>query len=213
MIGTCRDITDDVRRDHALHFYADVFAHARIGLSAWVLGKSHSPMQLRLAAFNAATEGITGVALDGRIGAAFDDLFPFVDQAVVASARTILGDPSSGSGEPMMAVETQIGDRTVSATMFALSGPHIGLALEDITAAKRAQALAAGEQRALEMLASGASIADILDGLVRVIEETVGGVIGSILLVDETGTRLQHTRGTAPTRDPWRCRRRTRARS
>ena len=60
-----------VGRPDALHFYADVFAHARIGLSAWVLGKSHSPMQLRLAAFNAATEGITGVAPAGSAAIAW----------------------------------------------------------------------------------------------------------------------------------------------
>src|SRR5689334_6845045 len=37
--GTCRDITDEVARDERLRFYADVFEHAEIGLTAWKLDR------------------------------------------------------------------------------------------------------------------------------------------------------------------------------
>jgi PAS domain S-box-containing protein len=66
----------------------------------------------------------------------------------------------------------------------------------DITESRRAQVVAEGEQRALEMLASGASIADILEVIVRAIEAASDGVIASILLVDASGMRLVH--GAAP---------------
>ncbi len=199
MIGTCRDITDQAARDRTLQFYGDVFAHAGIGLSAWQVAKSDSPVQLRLAAFNVATERITGVALDGCIGTSFDDVFPFVDEKVLSSARKIL-ERSAGQAPAVTTVttvvETKVGTRTVAATLFELPGPHIGLALEDITSAKRAQTIVAGEQRALEMLASGASITDILTSICHTIEAASDGVIASILLLDDSRTRLRH--GAAP---------------
>jgi len=50
----------------------------------------------------------------------------------------------------------------------------------------------AGEQRALEMLATGAPLPDVLAELVRLVEEMAPGGLASILLMDETGTRIQH---------------------
>ena len=61
---------------------------------------------------------------------------------------------------------------------------------------ERAQRLQAGERRALEMLAAGAPLPDILAELARLIEEMAPETITSILLMDDTGTRIQH--GAAP---------------
>ena len=195
LLGTCRDITDEARRDRTIQFYADVFAHAQIGLSAWQVDKAVTPPRLRLAAFNAATEAITGVSLAGRTGAWFSELFPFVGDELIVSARKIFDDTRLERAS-RLTIATTAGTRTLSATLFALPGSHVGLALEDITAARRAQVIAQGEQRALEMLASGASIADILEVIVRAIEAASDGVIASVLLVDDTGMRLRH--GAAP---------------
>ena len=59
-----------------------------------------------------------------------------------------------------------------------------------------ARLVQAGEQRALEMLATGAPLPDVLAELVRLVEEMAPESIASILLMDDTGTRIQH--GTAP---------------
>jgi PAS domain S-box-containing protein len=61
---------------------------------------------------------------------------------------------------------------------------------------KRAEALYAGERRLLEMVALGGSRATVLDALCRLVENTVGGCYCSVLLVDPSGTRLEH--GAAP---------------
>jgi len=53
-----------------------------------------------------------------------------------------------------------------------------------------------GEREALELLASGAPLAHVLDAIVRFIEDVSPGTLGSILLLDETGRRLRH--GAAP---------------
>jgi PAS domain S-box-containing protein len=64
----------------------------------------------------------------------------------------------------------------------------------DIEDRKRAESLFAGEKRILEMVAIGASLAEILDSLCRLVEEQASGVLASILLLD--GDRLRH--GGAP---------------
>jgi signal transduction histidine kinase len=59
-----------------------------------------------------------------------------------------------------------------------------------------ARLVQAGERRALEMLATGAPLPDVLAELVRLVEDMVPESIASILLMDDTGTRIQH--GAAP---------------
>ncbi|MCI0624159.1 MAG: PAS domain S-box protein [Acidobacteria bacterium] len=66
----------------------------------------------------------------------------------------------------------------------------------DIEDRKRAETLLAGENRLLEMIAKGKSLASILDALCRVVEEMSGGSLASILLLDPDGNRLWH--GAAP---------------
>jgi len=64
----------------------------------------------------------------------------------------------------------------------------------DIDDRKRTESLFTGEKRILEMVAIGASLAEILDSLCRLVEEQASGVLASILLLD--GDRLRH--GGAP---------------
>ena len=56
--------------------------------------------------------------------------------------------------------------------------------------------LRSGENRVLELIASGAPLPEILDTIVRVIEDQAPGLIGSILLLDNDGKHLRH--GAAP---------------
>ncbi|MBD2064941.1 PAS domain S-box protein [Funiculus sociatus GB2-A5] len=66
----------------------------------------------------------------------------------------------------------------------------------DITLAKQAEALIAGQKRLLEMIATGVPLLQVLDALVQFIEEQSGEGISAILLVDKTGTKLLN--GAAP---------------
>ena len=69
----------------------------------------------------------------------------------------------------------------------------------DVTDQRRREArlrllkdMVAGERRALELLAGGAPLVEILTSLVRLIEDLAPGALGSVLLLDPTGTRVQH---------------------
>src|SRR6266446_3730755 len=66
----------------------------------------------------------------------------------------------------------------------------------DIEDRKRAEALLAGEKRLLEMVAGGHSMSGILEALCQLVESTASGCYCSVVLVDPSGTRLEH--GAAP---------------
>lgn len=66
----------------------------------------------------------------------------------------------------------------------------------DIDEQKRAEALLAGENHLLEMIAKGSPLTLTLEALCRLVEETAKGSLCGIVLIDTSGTRLQH--GAAP---------------
>ena len=66
----------------------------------------------------------------------------------------------------------------------------------DIEDRRRAESLLAGEKRLLEMVAGGHSMSGILEALCQLVESTASGCYCSVVLVDPTGTRLEH--GAAP---------------
>ena len=89
---------------------------------------------------------------------------------------------------------------TLGEVVFDADGRPVSLlgTCRDITDDPResARLVQAGERRALEKLATGAPLTDVLVELVRLVEETAPETLASILLMDDTGTRIQH--GTAP---------------
>src|SRR6202790_3281201 len=66
----------------------------------------------------------------------------------------------------------------------------------DIEDHKRKEDLATGEKLLLEMVTSGHSMPEILDALCEFVESATSGCYCSVVLVDPTGTRLEH--GAAP---------------
>jgi len=69
--------------------------------------------------------------------------------------------------------------------------------LADITERKRNQALLVVQTRVLEMIATGAALPEVLDVLVRLIEEQSDEAICSLLLLEQDGTQLANC--VAPT--------------
>src|SRR5438067_1893687 len=84
----------------------------------------------------------------------------------------------------------------VEVSLSALRGRYYQAIIRDISQRKRREALLAGENRILEMLARGDSLADILDLLCLLVEEQSTGVLASVLLMDANGKQLRH--GGAP---------------
>jgi PAS domain S-box-containing protein len=84
----------------------------------------------------------------------------------------------------------------VEVSLAALRGRYYQAIIRDISQRKWREALLAGENRVLEMVAKGDSLADILDKLCLLVEEQSSGVLASILLMDPNGKQLRH--GAAP---------------
>src|SRR6266487_164629 len=84
----------------------------------------------------------------------------------------------------------------VEVSLSALRGRHYQAIIRDISHRKRREALLAGENRILEMVARGDPLADILDTLCLLVEDQSSGVLASILLMDPNGKQLRH--GGAP---------------
>ncbi len=63
--------------------------------------------------------------------------------------------------------------------------------IRDITGRKRSEALLAGQKRVLEMVATDAPLTEVLAALAGVIEEQEPGLLCSVILLDETGSRLR----------------------
>jgi PAS domain S-box-containing protein len=84
---------------------------------------------------------------------------------------------------------------TASRIRFADVQDAAYVVYRDISERKCGEALLAGENRVLEMIAKGSSLAATLDTLCRLMEEILCGSLTSIILVDSDG-RLHH--GAAP---------------
>jgi formate hydrogenlyase transcriptional activator len=76
------------------------------------------------------------------------------------------------------------------------SAMHDDLSRTAIEDPKRAEALLAGENRLLEMLATGCTLSEFLDALCRLIENIASGSLCGIVLVDPISNQLKH--GAAP---------------
>ena len=66
----------------------------------------------------------------------------------------------------------------------------------DIEDRKRAETLLAGEKQLFELVGSGHSTSEVLEAICRLVEGTASGCYCSVVLVDSSGTRLEH--GAAP---------------
>src|SRR5437899_1879932 len=84
----------------------------------------------------------------------------------------------------------------VEVSLSALRSRYYQAIIRDISHRKWREALIAGENRVLEMVAKGDSLADILANLCLMVEEQSTGVLASILLMDPNGKQLRH--GGAP---------------
>jgi PAS domain S-box-containing protein len=194
LIGTCRDVTEERKRDETIRLYADVVHNAQIGLSVWEVEQPDDAERVRLVAFNpAAAAQASRPPLASSVGHSFREIFPRgagsrLEQIIVGVAR---------EGRIREATIQQPSDpvhsaRALAVKAFPLAGRRVGLAVDDITPETQARRLQDAEQRVLEMIASGAELPAILASLILGIEEQAPLAIGSVLLLDAQASRVRH---------------------
>lgn len=193
LIGTCRDVTEERKRDETIRLYADVVHNAQIGLSVWDVEPDDAD-EVRLVAFNpAAAAQAARPPLASSIGHSFREIFPRgaggrLEQLIIRVARegrireATIHQPS----DPAHAA------RALAVKAFPLAGRRVGLAVDDITPETQARRREDAEHRVLEMIASGAELSAILTTLILAIEDQAPPAIGSVLLLDAQASRLRH---------------------
>ena len=197
LIGTCRDVTEERRRDEAIELYANIVENVQIALSVWRLPEVEADSGLILAAFNPALERATGVALEGALGAPLERVLSGLSKTEVP--ETLLRVARDGRTREVPSFRLAMpehGYRTFAAKAFPLPGRAVGLALEDVTAQSRMRQLQNAEQSVLEMVAAGASLERVLTALVLAVERHSPPTIASILLLDAERACVRH--GAAP---------------
>ena len=126
---------------------------------------------------------------------------PEVAKRFFANERRIVetGEPLIDSEEVVIAADgRQVWLSSTKVPFRDEGGEVVGLfgISRDITARKFAERLRDGQAQILEMIATDAPLADVLDHLVRLMEAQLLGVRIAVLLLDEEGVHLRH--GAAP---------------
>lgn len=78
----------------------------------------------------------------------------------------------------------------------ARHAPPSGAAVRGPSGVEPAESLLAGQKRVLELLATGADLNEVLEALIRLVEEQSDGIVGSVLIRSQEGDRF--AMGVAP---------------
>jgi diguanylate cyclase (GGDEF)-like protein/PAS domain S-box-containing protein len=123
-------------------------------------------------------------------------IFFDIEQNVIRSTRAMIDMEElvvdANTGVKKWLSTTKVPMRNEEGVVVGLVGIS-----RDITARKKDDLLRDEQAAVLEMIALNLPLGEILDRLVLLMESQLEGVVGSILLLDETGRHLTH--GAAPT--------------
>ena len=192
LLGTSRDVTDELRREQTIRLFTDIVEGLQIGLSVW---RVDSRGGVHLVGSNSANERLTGITVD-HAGQPLDQCFP---AAIGTGLPGLLRSVDHTHPQRELAacrMAALPGSPVFSVKAFSLPDRCIGVALEDVTQRVQDQRLAVAERRVLQMLAASEPLEDVLGTIALAMEELVPEALASVLLVDATGTRLM--RGAAP---------------
>ena len=110
---------------------------------------------------------------------------------ITSSAGSVVGTFAIYSREPSTPTPLQKRQLEQFTNLASIAIEH-----EIATDALRAEALLIGQRRLLEMLAGGDSMPQVLEAICHLVESTASGCYCSVVLVDSSGTHLEH--GAAP---------------
>jgi len=120
--------------------------------------------------------------------------FRAIEQNIIASGKSMISREelvADWSGVKKWISTTKVPVRDDGDEIVGLVGIS-----RDVSERKFADALRDEQAKILEMIAMNAPLGEVLEHLVHLMESQLKGIIGSVLLLDETGSRLRH--GAAP---------------
>ena len=190
LIGTCRDVTDERKRDEQIRRYADIVRNVQIGLSVWSVDDPDDVRTVRLLALNPAGERLAHMNLGSMLGKSLPEILPYaLEGQFQALVRDVARDGKVRETSVLGSRDEKDPTRAVSIKAFPLPGRCVGAAIEDITAQTVTRKLQEAEQQVLESLAEGAPLGDVLASLVCAVEAHSPPALGAIHLRDFDGDR------------------------
>lgn len=152
----------------------------------------------RLISFNRALCSMTGYTQGELTGIRLHDIEPPEFAAKIFSNIRLLQEQHQATFESAFLTRTGrvLPTEVCASTMESEGRPLILSIVRDITQRKRDETRERTRLKILEEMARGAALSTLLELIVQFVEQENPGVLCSVLLSDESGTRLMH--GAAP---------------
>lgn len=188
LIGTCRDVTDERKRDVQIRSFTDIVRNVQIALCVWSVDDPENADTIRLVASNPAADRLMNRDLGAFRGKTLGDVRPKgrggqYESLILEVAR----DRKVREASTLESRNPSDRTRAVSIKAFPLPGKNVGTAVEDVTTQMLTRKLQEAEQHVLASLAEGAPLVDVLGDLVRAVEAHSPPAIGAIHLRDTDG--------------------------
>ena len=200
LVGTCRDVTAEKKREETLTLFEDVVHNVQIGLAVMHVGDPSDVDTVHLISFNPAAETIARRPLFELLGKRLHEVLPFAVGGVLE--KLVLGvatDSVVREASVSRSRDVRDPNRAVSMKAFPLPSNCVGVALEDVSEQTRSRRMREAEARTLEMIVTGEALGTILKALAEAIDHELPGSAPSIVLFEHGGARVRHgVAGSAP---------------
>ena len=188
LVGTCRDVTAERKREETLTLFEDVVHNIQIGLAVLHAPDANDVGSVRLISFNPAAETIARRPLFELLGKTLREVVPFAAGGTLE--RLVLGVASDGvvrEGSVARSRDPLDPNRAVSMKAFPLPASCVGVALEDVSEQTRSRRMREAEARTLEMIVTGEPLGAIMGALAQAVDAELPGCAPAIVLFEHDG--------------------------
>ena len=193
LVGTCRDVTAERKREETLTLFEDIVHNVQIGLVVLQVGDPADATSARLISFNPAAEVIARRPLFDLLGKHLREIVPFaVGGALERLVLDVARDGVVREATVARSRDPRDPNRAVSMKGFPLPASCVGVAIDDISEQTRSRRMRDAEARILEMLVTGDPLGAILDALVEAVDRELPGSAPTLVLFEHDGARTRH---------------------
>lgn len=137
---TLTDLTERKRAEAAVRMFADVVTNIPIGLHIYQLDPTGDPPTLRVRSENPVALNLLGVSLDLATGQAITDVFPAIPESLVRRYAGVVASQRADNLGEFQYGDTRVANRWWAVQAFPLPDRCVGVAFQDVSARKEAEA-------------------------------------------------------------------------
>ena len=137
---TLTDLTERKRTDAAIQLFANVVHYIPLGLLIYQLDEKGEPPVLRVRSGNSSAARLLGIPLEHAVGRAVAEVFPALPQEVIQRYMEVATSGRAGVLEEITYGDARVAERCWSVHTFPLPERSVGVAFQDVSDRKRAEA-------------------------------------------------------------------------